>query len=153
MVVGDDGSALPLLRKEVQKLRDRLAERTPLADVELREAKRHAAEGRAAVEKTRLLWDEKLAAVAREHELARQDDAERIGRYEKRIAEDDKRIGALERELAALKAAAAEQAAAVTAAARRVAGESAAAPETLAALLQRLDLRGHLSALEEEELD
>eukprot|EP00966_Prymnesium_polylepis_P242718 5613156-Prymnesium_polylepis.1 len=137
------------LTEEKAELLSVLRDAAPSREAELGELRSTVIESRAKVEEIKTTGSKKLEALRREHEVARQDDAARCAAHVKRIAEDGKRIGALERELAALKAAAAEQAAAVTAAARRV----AAAPEMLAALLQRLDLRGHLSALEEEELD
>ena len=75
-----DGDSLRRVREEVERLKKYQAERDPSRDVELKEAKRLAAEGLAAVEKAKVVWDEKLAAEVREHELSRKDDAERIAR-------------------------------------------------------------------------
>ena len=78
----------------------------------------------------------KLAASVREHELARKEVSERIAGFVKRNLDDSNRIRALQREVAALKAAAA-----------------APRAEPLAQFLERLNLQGHCAALEEEELD
>ena len=105
----------------------------------------------AAVEKAKVVWDEKLAAEVREHELSRKDDAERIARYDKRVAENTRQINSLESEVAALRtkqAALAESHAAVAPVTL-----AAVAPVTLAELLAQLNLGAHLPALQDEELD
>ena len=62
------------------------------------------------------------------------EDVERISEFVKRIAANEQQIRVLERELAAVRAG------------RRKA-------ESLPAFLERLQMRAHLAALEEEELD
>jgi hypothetical protein len=132
----DTGQNLMALRDEVKRLKKLNAERSNLhTDLELKEAKRLAADGIANVAKVRELWDAKLAAEQREFELGRKEDAERIARYEKRVADDAKRIRALEQEIAMLKAATAQEA------------------ETLPVFMKRLSLEAHLSTLQDEELD
>ena len=125
----DAGQNLGALRDEVE----RLTKHSELmkTDLEFKEAKRRAAEGIDAVAKTRELWNNKLISATRNLELARQEDSERIARYEKKLAEDELRIQSLEKEINAFKAKA----------------------ESLPAFLKRLRLSEHLAALEEEELD
>ena len=123
-----------MLRGQVKRLGEH-SERLRTNDLELKEARRHAAEGALSIEKVREMWEGKLALEQRDFELGRQEHAERVERYEKRHAADALRIRALEEEVASLKAAAAR------------------GSESLSALLARLDLSAHLSVLEDEELD
>ena len=126
----DAGQNLGALRDEVERLTKH--SEVMKTDLEFKEARRKAAEGIDAVAKTRELWNNKLITATRNLELARQEDFERIARYEKKLAEDESRIRALEQAIAAFKA---------------------AKPESLPTFLERLRLSKHLPALEEEELD
>jgi hypothetical protein len=126
------------LEAEAKQLKAEAFERSLTRDVDLKEAKRVAAESRVTVEEIKSTSAAKLAAQTKEHAAARREDAERVAAFVKRIAEDGKRISALEKELAALKAA-----------------ELATVQfdEPLAAFTARLGLSAYLATLEEEELD
>ena len=130
----DTGHNKAALRDEVELLRKHLHERNS-KDTALMQAKRDSAESKEAVERTKATWDNKIYAEKAEFNSSRQENLERVARYEKTIADQEARIKALESEVAALKEAAAR------------------APETLSAFLARLGLSTHLAALEEEELD
>ena len=139
----DTGQELGTLRSQV-KLLDEHNEKLRKNDLDLIEAKRLAAQGIENVQKTEAMWSTKMAMGVRNLDLARQEDMERIGRYEKKIADNAKRKEALQEELAALRAG---QALAIAAA------EAAAAAEGLPALLEKLHLTRYRAALEDEELD
>ena len=128
----DTGHNKAALRDEVELLRKHLHERNS-KDTALMQA-RDSAESRRPL-RTKAAWDNKIYAEKAEFNSSRQENLERVARYEKTIAEQEARIKALESEVAALKEAAAR------------------APETLSAFLARLGLSTHLAALEEEELD
>ena len=101
----DTGHNLALLRGECERLRKHYQTITSdRGDLELKEAKRLAAEGRAAVARTEETWNSKLGAATQAHEDARRVDAERITRYEVRCTANSERISSLERQIAAIKA-------------------------------------------------
>ena len=140
-----------MLRGQVERLKKH-NETLDKNDLELKEAKRAAAESLAAVEKTQALWNNKLYNARHDGEVAGKEDAERIARYEKRIADNAAKMAALEREAATLKAAAGKPAHAAApspapAAAARVANEA------LPALLERLGLSAYRATLQDEDLD
>ena len=132
----DTGHCLSGLRDECKRLRAHLEARNT-KDTMMMQAKRDVTQSKEAVARTKALWDNKIATEKVGFESSRRENAERMERYEKRLADDAKRIKALEQEVAALKAAAAARAPA----------------ESLPSLLRRLNLESHLAALEEEELD
>jgi len=141
------------LREEVERLRKRNAARQPRTDTVLRDAKRQAADGLATVERTTQLWEDKLTNESRRHALERCEDEARINRYETRMAQNGTRIAALEREVAMLKAAAAEQPSAAAAPSTAAPTSPASGSESLPELLKRLDLEAHAAALQEEEIE
>ena len=140
------------LKEERKKLIAARSEMAPSRTAEIDEAKRVAATSRQHIEEIKSTSALKLEALKGKHEAERREDASKCAAFVKRIADDGKRISALEKERASLKASiAATQAEAAALAARRAA--AAKAPETLAELLARLNLEAHLPALQEEELD
>jgi chromosome segregation ATPase len=124
------------LHEERARLREQYAAHTDSREAEMREHKRIAAENRKKAEEIKESAAARLAEQVRTHESARKEDADRCAAYVRRLAEDAKRIQALENEVAALRAAAAN-----------------APAESLPAFARRLRLDAHLSTLEEEELD
>ena len=133
-----------MLRGQVERLKKH-NETLDKNDLELKEAKRAAAESLAAVEKTQALWNNKLYNARHDGEVAGKEDAERI-------ADNAAKMAALEREAATLKAAAGKPAHAAApspapAAAARVANEA------LPALLERLGLSAYRATLQDEDLD
>ena len=129
----DTGHNLAGLREEVKMLKQHLKERED-NDVGMNAAKRKAAEMEELVASTRATWELKLFSEKRDFESSRKDSVDRIARYEKKIAENQKRISELE--AIALKKVSAS-----------------ATPETLEAVLQRLGLTAYHQALDDEELD
>ena len=141
----DTGQNLSAARDEVKRLKQNNEKLKK--DIELKQAKRLAAEGISAVETANEVWRAKLAAERREFEVGRRETNERIERYEVRIATNAARIRALEEEVAALKSKL------MVAGSVNKKSPAASASESLPALLQRLNLQAYQSRLEEEELD
>lgn len=141
----DTGQNLSAARDEVKRLKQNNEKLKK--DLELKQAKRLAAEGISAVETANEVWRAKLAAERREFEVGRRETNERIERYEVRIATNAARIRALEEEVAALKSKL------IVAGSVNKKSPVASASESLPALLQRLNLQAYQSRLEEEELD
>ena len=98
------------LEEKRRRLKEEAQERALGRDVELKEAKRVAAESRVKVEEIKTEMSKKLAEQGKEHKKIRDRDATNVAGYVKRLADNRTRIGALEKELAALKAAAAAEA-------------------------------------------
>ena len=134
------------LRAHNEKLKDN--------DIELKEAKRLAAEAEAAVTRTQQTWDHKIRLEQSSFDQKRQEDYERLQRLEKKAADSEARIAALQAEISSFK----DIAAAAWGAWDPVSVQLAApapppATESLSALLHRLDLSVHVATLEDEELD
>ena len=98
------------LGEKRRRFKEEAAERALGRDVELKEAKRVAAESRVKVDEIKTEMSKKLAELEKDHKKIREEDAANIAGYVKRLADNKTRIGALEKELAALKAAAAAEA-------------------------------------------
>uniref|UniRef100_A0A7S2DZ32 Uncharacterized protein n=1 Tax=Haptolina brevifila TaxID=156173 RepID=A0A7S2DZ32_9EUKA len=123
------------LEEDRNRLREEYKLLSESREPAIKNYKNIAAECRRKVEEIKSTSSAKLAAMAEQHERARQADAVCIAEFVKRNNEDANRINALERELASLKAA------------------QVARDDSLPAFLRRLNLDDHLAALEEEELD
>lgn len=125
------------LEEERAKLQEEYTNHFQVREAEMKELKRVSAECRGQIEEIKSSGSARLQALMKEHESARSTDAQRIAGYLAKAAEDSKRIQALQKELASLKAEVA----------------SVCAAESLPAFMRRLKLDAHLTALEEEELD
>jgi hypothetical protein len=175
----DTGHQLGNLRDECERLKKHLQDRAT-KDTGMMEAKRCAAEGKEAVVQIKAVWDHKMAMEKRDHDKARAEDEQRIARYEKKLADNAKRISSLESEITALKkapptlppavakllsAAAAPPPATPPPADPPPAAPPPAAPppaapppaappaDELTIVLRRLKLEKYRTSLEEEELD
>ena len=117
-------------------LREEYNRHTETREAQYKELKRVAAENRVKADEIKAAGATRLAEQERAHDVLRKEDAAKMSQYLSRVAAGEKRIRALEQEVASLKAAAAR-----------------APSEPLDCLLRRLDLAAHLAAFEDEELD
>ena len=120
------------LENERFTLQEQLDNAAPLREQAMKDAKRSAVESRAKVDEIKSAGSKKLAVLSKQHEAERSEDAARASALLKRIAEDGRRIAALEKAILVAKA-------------RRI--------EEMPAFLARLGLGSHLATFVDEELD
>ena len=149
-VAVDVGQEKAMLRGQVERLREH-NKRMREKDTEMMEARRKAAEVEELVTKTKESWTHKLASERNDFETGRDDVVARIGRYEKKCAENAARLAALEAELKEVKAGTAAKPASTGGGAKAASQKTGA--ESLSAILARAGLSKYLATFQEEELD